>query len=169
MSNKWSNEEEIIEKKKTVEKKIDLDGEILQKIKNARLKSPGKDYLLPEQISLSLNLTLRELEERINKGNLETKKEWTLYREGLKVSFAKLDPSTLKEMQQNYKLGIDSKSFPNIGFYFEFTDRDLKFIETINNQTLLQIEKNRKEAMAMGINVQGEERRELQGVLDELE
>ena len=67
-------------------------------------------------------------------------------------------------------MGIESKSFPPINFYFGNDIKEYQALNVILEQTKLQREKNAKEAEAMGSKVMSDqERAELQEVLDEIE
>lgn len=159
------------------DKEIDLESDkgtdkgtdVARALSNARKTSEIKDMKIPEQIALSFNMTYKELKEMIeDSDDLNLKREWTLYRESLKVKYALSDKETAKDMQANYQLGIESKSFPPINFYFGNDIREFQSLNVIMEQTKLQREKNAKEAEAMGIKVMSdEERREINEVLDD--
>lgn len=143
----------------------------LLELRSARSMGDISQMKLPEEISLKFNMTLRELVDKIRiENNPELEKEWILYREALKVKFAKSDRETMKDMQSNYQLGIDSKSFPDIGFYFGENERMEKALEAIIVQTQLQREKNIKEAKSMGIDIlTNKEQREFENVIEGLD
>lgn len=148
-----------------------LDDKIIRKLQSARKVDDLKNMHIPEQVALSFDMTYKELREHIeNSDNTNLTKEWTLYREALKVKFAIIDKETQKDMQMNYQLGIESKSFPPINFYFGNDVKEYQSLNVILEQTKLQREKNAKEAEAMGHKVMSDQdRRELQEVLDGLE
>lgn len=140
-------------------------------LKSARMVSDLATLKLPEEIALQFNSTKQEMETFIaEKGNETLKREWKLYREALKVKFSKTNKETAAEMQANYQLGIESKSFANINFYFGNDIKEYQALNVILEQTKLQREKNAKEAEAMGQKVMpDDERRELNEFVDGLD
>lgn len=151
--------------------KEDIDSKIIKALDGARKIDNVKDMKIPEEVALSFDMTYKELKEKIDSSdNEKLKRSWTLYRETLKVKYSKNDKETAKDMQANYQLGIESKSFPAINFYFGNDVKEYQAINVILEQTKLQREKNAKEAEAMGNKVMSDqERRELNEVLGEFD
>lgn len=140
-------------------------------LKSARMVSDLATLKLPEEIALQFSATKQEMETFIaEQGGNQLKREWKLYREALRVKFSKTNKETAAEMQANYQLGIESKSFANINFYFGNDIKEYQALNVILEQTKLQREKNAKEAEAMGQKVMSdEERRELNEFVDGLD
>lgn len=130
-----------------------INAKILKKLKEARNISDLSQLKLPEEIALSFDTLYEDMVAFIDeKGSDQLKEEWRLYRQALKVKFGKTSKETLMEMQANYQLGIESKSFPNINFYFGNDIKEYQALNVILEQTKLQREKNAVEAEAMGVN-----------------
>lgn len=139
-----------------LEKKVEITPEsVILALDSARNVSNLASMDLPEQIALSFDWILKELQEFIEKHreNKELERAWALYRESLKVKFALMDDKTMKEVQNGYNLGLDAKSIPEFGFYFGESSTANKVLENMIYQTQLQREKNLKEAKSMGIDV----------------
>lgn len=167
-----------------LDKKIDKDDEIVGEIKKetkesdlirsfktARNVTDKKKMDLPEELALKYDMTFKQMVDFIEStGKSELRNEWILYKEALKVKFALSDRDSMKDIQSNYNLGMDSKSLPEIGFYFGTNERMNKALEAIIVQTHLQREKNSKEAQNMGIEVMtNEEKRELSELISEFD
>lgn len=150
--------DDILGAESAVGGKIELSKEskeqiIIKKLKDARNISDLSQLKLPEEIALSFDTLYEEMVAFIDEeGSDKLKEEWRLYRQALKVKFGKTSKETLMEMQANYQLGIESKSFPNINFYFGNDIKEYQALNVILEQTKLQREKNAVEAEAMGVN-----------------
>lgn len=119
---------------------------LLLKLKKARA-SASKELPLPHELAVfELDLTLKELEDIIIfSKNVELKKTWQKYKDGLVINAIKNNPDLKKDIFNQYALAEKENELPDIVMYFEDNEIDRNILEIMKEQTKIEVERLKKE------------------------
>lgn len=166
------NPKEIeIEKDLEKSKIIKQEKEITKILKDSRESSSDFSKLkLPHEIALEFKLTFNEMEKLIVvSDNKDLRREWTLYKEALKIFVAKDSKDGKNDLINSYNLGMGEKALPNITFIFDYKNElAMQDLNIMIEQTKVAKMKMQEKLKSLGVDINLEEEKEEKDIFDEI-